>query len=53
MQVAFGITTNKYSLPIPSTCPEEICQLMTSNQSIEVFWNFCVILADAEAHYRT
>ena len=30
MQVAFGIATNKYSLPIPSTCPEEFAQLMTS-----------------------
>jgi hypothetical protein len=30
MQVAFGIATNKYSLPIPSTCPEEFSQLMTS-----------------------
>jgi serine/threonine protein kinase len=28
MQVAFGIATNKYSLPIPSTCPEEFSQLM-------------------------
>ncbi|CAF0737122.1 unnamed protein product [Adineta ricciae] len=30
MQVAFGIATNKYSLPIPSTCPDEFAQLMTS-----------------------
>ncbi|CAF4950392.1 unnamed protein product, partial [Rotaria socialis] len=30
MQVAFGIATNKYSLPIPSTCPEEFSQLMTN-----------------------
>ena len=30
MQVAFGIATNKYSLPIPSTCPEEFSQLMKS-----------------------
>jgi serine/threonine protein kinase len=30
MQVAFGIATNKYSLPIPSTCPEDFSQLMTS-----------------------
>jgi hypothetical protein len=28
MQVAFGIATNKYTLPIPSTCPEEFSQLM-------------------------
>ena len=28
MQVAFGIATNKYSLPIPTTCPEEFSQLM-------------------------
>lgn len=28
MQVAFGIATSKYSLPIPSTCPEEFAQLM-------------------------
>ena len=28
MQVAFGIATGKYSLPIPSTCPEEFSQLM-------------------------
>ena len=28
MQVAFGIATDKYSLPIPSTCPEEFSQLM-------------------------
>jgi len=28
MQVAFGIATNKYALPIPSTCPEEFSQLM-------------------------
>ncbi|CAF4578989.1 unnamed protein product [Rotaria sp. Silwood2] len=28
MQVAFGIATNRYSLPIPSTCPEEFSQLM-------------------------
>jgi hypothetical protein len=28
MQVAFGIATSKYSLPIPSTCPEEFTQLM-------------------------
>jgi serine/threonine protein kinase len=34
MQVAFGIATNKYSLPIPSTCPEEFSQLMTSNEKI-------------------
>ena len=33
MQVAFGIATNKYSLPIPSTCPEEFTQLMKSNSS--------------------
>ena len=30
MQVAFGIATNKYSLPLPSTCPEEFAALMTS-----------------------
>jgi mitogen-activated protein kinase kinase kinase 9 len=30
MQVAFGIATNKYSLPLPSTCPEEFSQLMTN-----------------------
>ncbi|UJR27064.1 hypothetical protein I4U23_008367 [Adineta vaga] len=30
MQVAFGIATNKYTLPIPSTCPEEFAQLMTN-----------------------
>lgn len=30
MQVAFGIATNKYSLPLPSTCPEEFATLMTS-----------------------
>ncbi|CAF3953866.1 unnamed protein product [Rotaria sordida] len=30
MQVAFGIATNKYSLPIPSTCPEEFSQLMSN-----------------------
>jgi len=28
MQVAFGVATNKYSLPIPSTCPEEFAKLM-------------------------
>jgi len=28
MQVAFGIATNKYTLPIPSTCPEEFSQLI-------------------------
>lgn len=28
MQVAFGIATQKYSLPIPSTCPEEFSKLM-------------------------
>jgi len=38
MQVAFGIATNKYSLPIPSTCPEEFSQLMTSKQWIFVFY---------------
>ncbi|CAF4296056.1 unnamed protein product, partial [Adineta steineri] len=27
-QVAYGIATNQYSLPIPSTCPEEFSQLM-------------------------
>jgi serine/threonine protein kinase len=32
MQVAFGIATNKYSLPIPSTCPEEFAQLMKSKR---------------------
>ena len=30
MQVAFGIATNKYFLPLPSTCPEEFAALMTS-----------------------
>ncbi|CAF2598586.1 unnamed protein product [Rotaria sp. Silwood2] len=35
MQVAFGIATNKYSLPIPSTCPEEFSQLMTN------CWKIC------------
>ncbi|CAF1128000.1 unnamed protein product [Adineta steineri] len=30
MQVAFGIATNKYSLPIPTTCPDEFSQLMTN-----------------------
>ena len=30
MQVAFGIATNKYSLPLPSTCPEQFAALMTS-----------------------
>ncbi|CAF2306593.1 unnamed protein product [Rotaria sp. Silwood2] len=30
MEVAFDIATNKYSLPTPSTCPEEISQLMTN-----------------------
>ena len=28
MQVAFGIASSKYSLPIPTTCPEEFAQLM-------------------------
>jgi len=28
MQVAFGVATNKYTLPIPSTCPDEFAQLM-------------------------
>lgn len=31
MQVAFGIATNTYSLPIPTTCPEEFAQLMKSS----------------------
>lgn len=30
MQVAFGIATHKYTLPIPSTCPDDFAQLMTS-----------------------
>ena len=30
MQVAFGIAMKNYSLPIPSTCPEEFGQLMKS-----------------------
>ena len=30
MQVAFGIAMQKYSLPIPSTCPEEFSRLMKS-----------------------
>lgn len=36
MQVAFGIATNKYSLPIPSTCPEEFAQLMKSKSRSDV-----------------
>ena len=32
MQVAFGIATNKYTLPIPSTCPDEFAQLMKSQR---------------------
>lgn len=39
MQVAFGIATNKYSLPIPSTCPEEFSQLMTSIFIIIIFYS--------------
>ena len=30
MQVAFGIATGKYSLPIPSSCPDEFAELMQS-----------------------
>ncbi len=38
MQVAFGIATNKYTLPIPSTCPEELSQLM---KGISSFYRVC------------
>ena len=30
MSVAYGIATYNYSLPIPTTCPEEFAQLMKS-----------------------
>ncbi|CAF0808656.1 unnamed protein product [Didymodactylos carnosus] len=30
LQIAFGIATNKYTLPIPTTCPDSFSQLITS-----------------------
>jgi serine/threonine protein kinase len=38
MQVAFGIATNKYTLPIPSTCPEEFAQLMRG--IVDLYYSF-------------